>query len=263
MKLVSVITPVHPPSAEHIQAAYNSLVSQELPAGWTWEWVVQEDGRTGVPAGLLPDDGRISAGSGRRGGPGVARNLALARIRGSLVKTLDADDLLTAGALSRDIEVFEKRPDIAWTASPALDLLPDGTTLGFDGDPEEGVLTGSAVFDHWRAHDYRPPIVPGTLCIRRSLLVALGGWMALPASEDTGLLMAASVVSDGYFLAEPGLYYRKWSEQSTNQEAHSDPEEFAARMRLIEARAHALIETGWRASPGPVGGHAFSYGTTP
>jgi glycosyltransferase involved in cell wall biosynthesis len=246
-KLVSVITPVHPPSAGYIRAAYHSLVSQKLPAGWTWEWIVQEDGRTGALAGLLPEDGRIDAGSGRRGGPGVARNLALARARGSLVKVLDADDLLTEGALSRDIEVLEQRPEVAWTASRALDLLPDGSTRTFDTDPEEGVLTGTEVLDHWLAHDYYPSVVPGTMCIRRSLLVALGGWMALPASEDTGLLIAASVVSDGYFLAETGLYYRKWQGQSTSRQAHTDPEEHAARMRLIEARAYALMETGWRA----------------
>ena len=69
--------------------------------------------------------------------------------------------------------------------------------------------------------------------------------MALPASEDTGLLLAASVVSDGYFTPEPGLLYRKWHGQATNQAAHTDAGEWAARMRIIEARAVAL-QTLWR-----------------
>jgi len=77
--------------------------------------------------------------------------------------------------------------------------------------------------------------------------MALGGWMALPASSDTGLLMAADAVSDGYFSAETGLLYRKWPGQMTNQVAHTEPSERAARMRIIEERALALrsLATSW------------------
>jgi len=69
--------------------------------------------------------------------------------------------------------------------------------------------------------------------------------MALPASEDTGLLIAASVASDGYFTSTPGLLYRKWSGQATSQAAHTDPEERARRMRLVSDRAEALALLGW------------------
>lgn len=244
--LVSVITPVYAPSAEHLIETYKSLASQELPEGWDWEWIVQEDGQTGTVAEMLPSDMRISAGSGRHGGPGTARNLALARAGGSLVKVLDGDDVLSPGALSRDIEVLANNPDVGWTTSRVLDLLPDGSTIGFDFDPPEGPLRATAVLDHWRSHSYRASVHPATLCIRRSILVALGGWMALPASEDTGLLISASVVTDGFFIAETGLYYRKWPGQSTSQDAHSHPEEQSARMRLIEDRAEALLELAWR-----------------
>ncbi len=61
------------------------------------------------------------------------------------------------------------------------------------------------------------------LCVRRDLLFALGGWMTLPASGDTGLLMALNVVAAGYFIAETGLLYRKWPGQVTSQPAHVDP----------------------------------------
>ena len=238
--LVSVITPVFGRGVEHLGDAYESLARQDLPAGWEWQWVVQEDGETGEIEARLPRDGRISSGYGRRGGPGVARTLALARAEGSLVKVLDADDLLTAGALRRDLDVLTRYPDIGWTTSRALDLLSDGTTVGFAGEPAAGPLERTMVFDHWLTHDHRAPVHPATLCIRRELLLALGGWMALPASEDTGLLMAASVLSDGYFIAEPGLLYRKWPGQATSLAAHTDPTEWSARMRIIEARTRAM-----------------------
>ncbi|MET7804340.1 hypothetical protein [Micromonospora chersina] len=64
--------------------------------------------------------------------------------------------------------------------------------------------------------------------------------MALPGGEDTGLLIAASVVRDGYFIAEPGLLYRKHPDQITARSDRSANEEWQHRMQLIEARASAL-----------------------
>jgi glycosyltransferase involved in cell wall biosynthesis len=240
--VVSVITPVSAVAATYVPEAYESLVAQRLPDGWDWEWLIQEDGETGSVEKLVPDDDlRVRVGVGRPGGPSVARNLALARARGSLVKVLDADDMLCLGALGRDIEILSEYLDVAWTTSRVIDLLPDGSTAGFDYDPPEGKLVGADVFHHWRDHEYRAPVHPATLCIRRRHLLALGGWMALPASGDTGLLISLSVVSTGYFISEAGLYYRKWPGQKTSQAAHIHPAERAARMKLIENRAEALL----------------------
>jgi len=76
--------------------------------------------------------------------------------------------------------------------------------------------------------------------------------MALPGGEDTGLLIAASVVSDGHFIAAPGLLYRRHSAQITNRETWAGTAEWAARMRLIEARGRALRRFR-DAVPGPGG----------
>ncbi|MEU8073595.1 hypothetical protein AB0B20_27980, partial [Micromonospora sp. NPDC049151] len=122
----------------------------------------------------------------------------------------------------------------------ALDLLPDGSTAGWDKDPAGGVIPRGSVLSFWRANSYRASVHPATLCLRRNLVFALGGWMALPASEDTGLLLAASAVSEGYFTREYGLLYRKWPGQVTSQAAHRDPAEFEARMGIIQARANVL-----------------------
>lgn len=246
--LISVITPVFGRSIEFLSDAYRSLAKQEMPAGWEWQWLVQEDGQTGEVAAALPTDCRIRPGVGRRGGPGVARTLALARAEGSLIKVLDADDQLTDGTLRRDIEALSRYPKSGWTTSRVLDLMPDGSTQGFPGDPPAGPIQRKAVFEYWTAHNYRASVHPATLCIRHDLVLALGGWMALPASEDTGLLMAADAVSPGYFISEPGLLYRKWAGQATNQAAHVEADEWTARMGIIEGRARAigaLLPDGW------------------
>lgn len=241
MRVISILTAVHPGALPYLGAAYESLDAQILPDGWTWEWCLQADGddvalREALPR---PDDPRIRIGSSRKGGPAVARTIAAARSVGELLKVLDADDELTAGALARDVTALEVNPQIGWTTSRVLDLMPDGSLIGFEGDPPPGVITLGAVLNHWRQH-HRAQVHPATLCVRRNLVLLLGGWMALPASEDTGLLTALSVLSEGYFISEPGLRYRKHPSQSTAHPAHGQGEEWAARMSIIEARADAL-----------------------
>lgn len=248
-RIVSVVTPAYQPVREHLLAAYESLCGQVMPAGWEWQWVVQEDGQSGEVARMLPDDPRISAGTGRRAGAARARTLCLSRAAGELVKVLDADDQLTPGALAREISVLSAQADIGWTTTRVLDLLPDGSTVGFDSDPAEGRIERGEVLKHWRSHGYRAQVHPATLCIRRNLVFAMGGWMALPASEDTGLLLALNAVTPGYFIAETGLLYRKWPGQTTSQAAHTDQTEWPARMAIIEERAEALAAL-WEQSHG-------------
>lgn len=242
MRTLSVITPVYKPVVEQLLAAHESLCQQEMPRGWEWEWVVQEDGTSGIAEEILPADDRIRFGRGRHGGVAITRNLALARCRGELVKNLDQDDVLCADVLARDVTVLTERSDVGWVTSRVLDLLPDGGTVGFEADPPPGRLEPGVVVEYWRSHGYRLPVHPATICIRRRLVVALGGWMAVPGSDDTGLLIAASVVSAGYFHGEVGLLYRKWPGQGSAQAAHVEPVEWAGRMQLIDERARRLSE---------------------
>ncbi|MFD7337603.1 glycosyltransferase family 2 protein [Streptomyces violascens] len=243
---IIIVTAVHAPSAHFLPDAYKSLCEQELPEGWEWHWLIQEDGLGDEVAPHVPDDERVSFQQGRRGGPGVARTIALARADGEYVKVLDADDQLPPGALARDLAALEGDPSLGWATSRVLDLLPDGSTAGFPGDPDHGPIERKAVLDYWAAHDYRAPVHPATLFMRRDLLVALGGWMALPASEDTGLLLALNSVARGWFSSEVGLLYRKWEGQATGQAAHTDAAERDARMAMVEARARALDYFQWR-----------------
>ncbi|WP_171109720.1 glycosyltransferase [Streptomyces sp. Z423-1] len=243
---VVIVTAVHPPSARFLPDAYASLCEQRLPEGWEWRWVIQEDGESEDVRPYVPEDARVTFRQGRRGGPGVARTIALAHADGEYVKVLDADDRLAPGVLARDLAVLEAEPGVGWVTSRALDLLPDGSTVGFPGDPQDGPVERGAVLAFWTANDFRAQVHPASLCVRRDLLLALGGWMALPASEDTGLLLALNAVSRGWFSAEVGLLYRKWEGQVTGQASHVDPGERQARMAVAEARARALAELGWR-----------------
>lgn len=217
-RIITVVTPVHPQNAPFLREAYESIRAQVLPAGWDWQWVVQEDGASGLVKSALPEDPRISFGTVRASGPAVTRTTALAHAAGELIRN---------------------------TASRALDLLPDGSTKGHEAnDLPEGVIERGAVLRTWEEQGWILPLVPGTLCMRRRLLLALDGWMALDTSEDTGLVIAANAVADGYFIGEPSMLYRRHPHQTTAQDFHTDPRRRQRKRSLIIERAQALASLG-------------------
>lgn len=238
--LISVVTPVGEHAAtSHLLDAYRSLDAQQLPTEHAWEWLVQLDCQAGGPA--LPthliDDPRVTIGRNRRGGPAVARTTALARSRGNIVRNLDADDQLTPGALADAAHVLAAQPTIGWTACPCVDLLPDGSSRRWDRDPPPGRLPIGSIGTLW-ARTRQLSVHPATLTIRRDLLIALGGWMALPVSEDLGLLLALETLTAGWFLDQPGVIRRTHPGQMTKATTHD--EEKDALRGLVAERAQAL-----------------------
>lgn len=248
MPVISIITPVFDGGDAFLLEAYESVRGQALPAGWTWEWLVQEDGRTGRPGSVLPPDDRVHFATGTRGGAGVTRTLALARAQGVLVRALDADDMLSSGALARDIAAFEDAPDIAWCVSAALDLLPDGSLTPGPYDPPAGPLSYRDLRAQFETDRF--PVVSTHLTARTGLVRAVGGWPALPALEALALVLTCAAVSPGLMLTEPGGIYRKHQDQTTAQPHYRDEVEFATLRAAILSRLDSLEESGWRwASP--------------
>lgn len=253
-RTVTVITPLHGASVPYLMEAYESLVQQTLPDGWEWEWALQCDGRQDVPESIRQDS-RCLVDTNRPSGPGPTRTMALARTSGEIVRNLDADDHLTDGALARDLAAYVAHPEIGWTTAPAFDQHADGSLHRWvNDDPDSGVVETGWVLGRWEERDWQYlPIIPTSLSIRRSLLEWLGGWMALPTSEDTGLLLAANAVAPGFLHEEPGVIYRKHNDQVTATDEHRNPAHAEQRRRLIVARAKALGEGYPWAHGGPNG----------
>ncbi|MFB7779775.1 GltA [Streptomyces bauhiniae] len=248
MPTLSVLTPVHDGGHGYLRELYDSLCAQRLPVGWGLQWVVQEDGETGRPAGVLPEEGWISTGGGRHGGAARARTLGLARVTGALLRCVDADDLLPdAETLARDIEVLATHPGYGWTVSPCLDLHPDGRLEPGPYDPEPGPLPARALLDG--AARGAMPVVGTTQTVHTELVRLLGGWPALPAFEDGALLLSCEAVSPGWMQAEPGTLYRKHPTQHTASEAFRDRAEARLRVQIAVQRAEALHTAGWRWRP--------------
>ncbi len=249
MPTISVVTAVLAGRHQHLPELYASLQRQELPPGWQWQWIVQEDGQTGRVFELLPeDDPRISMATGPHAYPAGARTLALTRANGVLLRAVDADDVLPDLALGRDIETLLEHPEIGWCTSAALDLLPDGSLRTGPRDPNPGPLPSGCLAQGER--DGWLQVLAVTMTTYKELVWFLGGWAAV-SGEDVSLLLAAEAVSDGWFIAEPGLFYRRWDGASTVHLDKLGQMPPSARREVILGRASALRRTGihWTAPP--------------
>lgn len=179
MKLISVLTATHHATLCFLATAYASLKAQTMPAGWEWEWVLEIDGpdRDVLADAIWRGDRRVSISAGARGGPAIARSVALARAAGDLVRNLDADDVLLPGALLRDIQCLDAEPSVCWTTSGALDFDDEHRR----GAPKPTFLAGRiprrSMIDEWIQGQFLPPVHPTTLCVRRPVLLASAvGW---------------------------------------------------------------------------------------
>lgn len=264
---MSVLTATVPSRAKLLLEAYESLISQQLPPGWRWEWVVQEDGPGELRRLLQPlfsRDERVRYyWNGSQSGAGSTRNMALSRCHGEFVRNLDDDDRLLPGALSQDVLALSGDGSLGWAVSPAIDVYSDGSQQsGFDLVSPGRILPGDLV-RAWRGVDLkRLPVHPATATYRLSLLWELGGWMGIPFAEDTGLLMAASTMAEGWYGSEPSLLYRKWPGQVTASwvnKGDAKHQTFRVVLKRVETLMNAreqppsrptksLLSTGRRAS---------------
>lgn len=247
-RTITVVTTVHEGTLTYLGEAYESLRTQELPPGWQVEWLVQDCCRE---VGQLPSAVANRASCART--PGVGAVIAKERVlnraldaRGEIVQILDADDVLTPGALRRVIETHDD-PDVIWTAAPALDLVEiDGqwrAKPGPHGDPEKKGLYERGEFQRLWLDDVRRkyvPIMPMTLSIKADALRSLAaadGRLRLPrlrSGENTALLHAASNLWKGHYLSDVGLLWRLHDAQLTRTPDHVGPGEADKRWAISD-----------------------------
>lgn len=101
--------------------------------------------------------------------------------------------------------------------------MDDGGTWMREPVFDEGAVPQRAVTDHFLAHDDWP-FPAGFALYRRTELVALGGWPAVPRSGDASLLAAYSDRWPGWWVARTVAVYRRWPAQRSVQ-----PQDFAIR----------------------------------
>lgn len=218
MPLVSVVTPTQLHNAGFVVDLWESLAGQELPPGWEWEWVVQEDGVAPGVRELLPDDPRLRYDAlGVQIGGAATRNTAVARARGDLVAGMDHDDLYEPGGLGALVEPLAADDAVAWSCGRMRWLNPDGGTWVKPDVYPAGVVGAGVIADDFvRTDDF--PFPASIVVYRRRQLLAHGGWPAVARSTDAALLAAFSSRWAGVWVDRVVAVYRRWDAQHTVQE---------------------------------------------
>lgn len=128
--LISVVMPVRN-QRRFIAQAVDSVLAQSTPRAALELVVIDGQSDDGTLEWLQAyEDPRLRIFSAPDSGPAQAVNRGLARIRGTLVGWLNADDYYTPGAIARAVEYFEQHPDYLAVYGEGLHVDANGETLG-------------------------------------------------------------------------------------------------------------------------------------
>lgn len=232
-----------------------SIGAQRLPAGWTLEWVVQEDGDNPRlaerVAGLRTLAGpesrpvRYAANGGQRGAA-ATRQAAFARSHGEVVVGMDHDDRFVDGGLARLLTALTAHPEAGWACGRCVWLQPDGVHTWRKPDVLAPGRQAPGTIARWFADTGDWPFPSAFTAYRRPAVTAAGGWPDLPRSDDAALLLAVEADHPGVWVDADVACYRRWSRQKT-----VDPADWAVRETVraeLDRRARAALAA--RGTPG-------------
>ncbi len=143
-----------------------------------------------------------------RGGPGPARDTALAAISTDWIACADADDVWRPGKLEAQLRALDRSPEAVLCFGAAEIVGPDGRATGERwatlpaGVLEPGFL-GAALYES-------NPIPTSSVLVRREAVLAAGGFTGPPLCEDWSLWLRL-VERGGSFVCAPDavISYRR------------------------------------------------------
>jgi glycosyltransferase involved in cell wall biosynthesis len=204
--LVSVIIPTYN-MGQYLPQAVQSALAQSYA---NVEVQIVDDGSTDdTPSIVRQWDGhpRVRVHHQPNSGLSHARNQAVALSRGRFVALLDADDIWLPEKLSRQMPLFQGRPEVGVVYSDYERMdgeghpLPKGPT-----HMHCGWISGPLLIENF--------VAASTTIVRRECFERHGGFdVALRTGEDYEMWLRLSVHYQFDFLAEPTLRYRIWGGQ--------------------------------------------------
>jgi glycosyltransferase involved in cell wall biosynthesis len=192
---VSCIVPVYN-GERFLAAAVESILGQTRPP---LEVIVVDDGSTDrtpeIARSFRPPVRVIRQANA---GPVVARNRGVAESRGDFIAFLDADDLWHPEKLARQLERFERRPELAYVAALVQNFWEDEVA----GERER-------MSAHARAAPI-PGYVTGAMVIRRTWMEQIGPFdMALGHADSADWVQRANEAGAQSELVEEVLLRRR------------------------------------------------------
>ena len=177
--LISVCIPAHNVE-EYISETINSLLVQE---GVDFEVIIVDDGSTDATFAQLNkvDDPRFRWYRQKRSGAAAARNHAWSQAVGNYIVFLDADDLLSPGFLSAQLQRASAEEDSVTVS--AWGRFHGSDREGFQRDPliiAKDMSFREWVVNYWTRCGHMTP--PGRVMFGRSVMERAGPW-----NEDLSL----------------------------------------------------------------------------
>ena len=207
----------------------------------TWsavEVIVVDDGSTDSSKSIARafGDGVLLLESGHRGG-NVARNLALARSRGTWVQFLDADDYLEPAKIAVQLNEADQ--------GAAADLIYSPYFFEKHGSPPERWVSDldaeADLFAQWLSWELPQT---GAVLWRRNALTEIGGWKeGQPCCQEHELYFRALQAGLRFVhTPTPHAVYRLWSEETV---CRKDPAQtIRVRTELLDQARAWLLERG-------------------
>jgi glycosyltransferase involved in cell wall biosynthesis len=203
----------------------------------------------GIPAAVRRDERVRVEANGRWLGQAITRNLALVRARHPLLQTVDADDLLEAGALGATAGALAADPEAVLAFGRTRDLHPDGGTTEGKNPYGPGRIAPGELYRDWERRGGSCPIVVPSVMWRTAAVDAEGGWPASVAGLDVLLLLAVSLLHPARCLGAYTYRYRQHPDQIHRGALRHEmrPRYQAMARRMVAARAareRPLLATG-------------------
>jgi len=202
---VSVITCHVPGREEMIYEAYQSLLNQTEQ---NWEWLIEADDADSID--YLKKDQRVFI---RNNNPLInvptKRNRALLKARGEYIACLDDDDTLPTNSLQSRADALDENKEAALSFGVVTNSAEKDSLRPID----YGLVDQEVIYNNWLEVKSRGGSgvfpAPAGVMWRKGVLWEMGGWLALPRSEDTALLMRASIKYKAYFVKDQTYHIRE------------------------------------------------------
>ncbi|MEO6654437.1 MAG: glycosyltransferase [Ilumatobacteraceae bacterium] len=222
---VSVLTAVHDPEREHLEACLASVAAQTIG---DWEHIVVDDGsaapyvREVLDAAAASDPRLTVIHRPTSGGIVAATTDALAAATGDLIALLDHDDVLEPEALELMAAAMRDGADLAYSDHDILTAAGHTTRPYYKPDfsPEQ-----------LRNQNY----VLHLVVVRRCTLDAIGGFRpGFDGAQDHDMLLRVSEVSDRIVHVPAVLYHWRQAETSVASDPSLKPWAYDAGRRAVQ-----------------------------
>ena len=217
---LSIITAADPQRLDHFDAAAASVARLHDHAELPVERIVCLDD----PAASVSGPDIVLALPAQRG-QSTARNWALAYAQGDLVHPLDADDEIVVNGLIKACETLCADDDLGWVAGDRV--IQRGERLWFPLTEDHHFAAGA---QHVFLQEWVAPFHYNSIVARRRLVLAAGGWPAVPTGEDFAMVVALNRLSAGKFIADVVGVYRVWERQVTKTKEFKHEKAMARKM---------------------------------